>query len=456
MREAVPGTQAVGETQRASTRALEILRLHGACTVSFQLLEAGFEYYFHDDGFVAYFDTGQAWVAGGPPIGPLHRIRNLAVAFEREAARAGRRVCYFGVEADAVELLRGKATCVGHQPIWEPLSWQRSLEASASLRYQLRRALRKGVTVREVAADELAVPGSTARRGIERVIARWQSRRPMAPMGFLVDLQPFGNEPERLTLVAERGGRVVGFLAAVPIYGRSGWFFEDLLRADDAPNGTSELLFDAGMQAATRRNARLVTLGLAPLSGEVPRALQSARDLAQALYDFAGLHAFKRKLVPSRWEPVYLVGDHVVLAFFDALVAFARGSLFRFGLRTFLRGPEVVIRALAVALAAWTVVVAVVAHDDWFPSPTAKTLWIVAHWLILAGLVELARRYRSRLAVVLASAATLDLLVTILVVATRDARQVHTLGQLVLVLCSCAGPMAGSLSLWGLYRRQAR
>lgn len=424
--------------------------------MSFQLLEKGFQYFFHDDGFVAYFDTGQAWVAGGPPVGPRPRIRNLAVAFERDAARAGRRVCYFGVEADAVGLLGGKATCVGQQPIWEPSSWHRSLAASASLRYQLRRALRKGVVVREVSPHELAVPGSTTRRGIERVIARWQARRPMAPMGFLVDLQPFGHEAERLTLVAERGGRVVGFLAAVPIYGRSGWFFEDLLRADDAPNGTAELLFDAGMEAVSRRHARLVTLGLAPLSGDVPPVLQSARELAQPLYDFAGLHAFKRKLVPIRWEPVYLVGDRVVPAFFDALVAFARGSLFRFGLRTFLRGPEVVLRALAFALAVWTVLVAVVVPDHWFPSPTAKTAWIVGHWLVLTGLVELGRRYRPRLALVLASAATLDLVATMCAVLTKDVRQVHTLGQLVLLLCGCAGPTAGSISLFGLYRREAR
>ncbi|MBK7395051.1 MAG: DUF2156 domain-containing protein [Myxococcales bacterium] len=437
------------------TRALEILRIHGACTVSFQLLEAGFEYFFHDDGFVAYFDTGQAWVAGGPPIGPAARIRTLAVAFEREAARAGRRVCYFGVEADTVRSLRGKATCVGQQPIWEPAGWPRLRDTSASLRYQLRRAQRKGVVVREVTPGELATD-STTRRGIERVIVRWQGRRPMAPMGFLVDLQPFGHEAERLTLVAERGGRVVGFLAAVPIYGRSGWFFEDLLRADDAPNGTAELLFDAGMQAATRRRSLLVTLGLSPLSGDVPRVLQSARDLAQPLYDFAGLHAFKRKLVPTRWEPVYLVGDHVVCAFFDTLVAFARGSLFRFGLRTFLRGPEVVLHALAVALSAWTVVIAVAAPLQWFPSQTAQTSWIVTHWLVLTGLVELGRRYRPGLAFALATIATVDLVATVLVLATREACPAQSFGQLVLLLCSCAGPMAGSLSLWGLFLRQAR
>lgn len=439
-------------TGETATRALAILRAHGRCTVSFQLLETGFRHFFHDDGFVAYVDTGSAWVAGGPPIGPSHRLRTLAVAFERAAERAGRRVCYFGVESETLGLLRGRSTCIGSQPIWDPQGWPAARERSSSLRYQLRRAARKGVTVREVAAAELADPRSSTRRGIERVIARWQRRRPMAPMGFLVDLQPFEHGAERLTMVAERGGRVVGFLAAVPVYGRAGWFFEDLLRADDAPNGTAELLFDAGLRVVANRGALLVTLGLAPLVGDVPGPLRSVRRLAQPLYDFEGLHAFKRKLSPTWWEPVYLVGDPVWLAFFDSLVAFARGSLVRFGLRTFLRGPAIVLWMLAGALAVWIVIVALVAPTQWFPSAWAQTAWIVVHWLLLAGLVELARRHRPWLTVALAVAATSDLLTT--VVLGADTLGARGAAARVTFLVSAAGPLVASVVLWGVHRRE--
>ena len=62
----------------------------------------------------------------------------------------------------------------------------------------------------------------------------------------------------------------MGFAGVVPVYARRGRFIEDLLRAPEAPNGTSELLVDAAMREAASDGVRYVTLGLAPLAGEVP------------------------------------------------------------------------------------------------------------------------------------------------------------------------------------------
>ncbi|RMD82880.1 MAG: DUF2156 domain-containing protein, partial [Candidatus Dadabacteria bacterium] len=80
-----------------------------------------------------------------------------------------------------------------------------------------------------------------------------------------------------------------------------------------------------------------VTFGLAPLSGPVPRWLRFIRDRSRRLYDFEGLRAFKAKLCPDEWHPVYLAypaGERGVLALIDVLTAFAGGSLMRFGWRT--------------------------------------------------------------------------------------------------------------------------
>jgi len=81
-----------------------------------------------------------------------------------------------------------------------------------------------------------------------------------------------------------------------------------------------------------------VTLGLAPLAGRVAGPLRIARAMSTPLYDFRGLRAFKAKLRPHAWEPVYLCARRTPwLALGDALTAFARGSLVRFGLRTLWR-----------------------------------------------------------------------------------------------------------------------
>jgi phosphatidylglycerol lysyltransferase len=199
--------------------------------------------------------------------------------------------------------------------------------------------------VRAVPPSELA--GALLRRSLDELIERWLATRAAAPLGFLLQVEPYSFPEERLCFVAECGGRVVGFLGVIPVYARGGWFLEDFVRDPDAPNGTVELLIDAGMRAAAAAGVGYVTLGLAPLAGELPRWLQLARSCSRPLYDFEGLRRFKAKLAPARWDPIYISYPQRgtgALALLDALNAFARGKLLRYGAET-LRGR--LARALA-------------------------------------------------------------------------------------------------------------
>src|SRR5262245_28161100 len=77
-------------------RALRLLQQHGWNATSFQLLESDFTYFFDgDDAFVAYVDTGSAWVAGGAPVAPPERLAAVADAFARAARAARRRASFF-------------------------------------------------------------------------------------------------------------------------------------------------------------------------------------------------------------------------------------------------------------------------------------------------------------------------------------------------------------------------
>ena len=327
------------EPAAARRRALAILRGHAWATVSFQALEEDFRYWFDaDDAFVAYVDTGTAWVAGGGPIAPPSRLSEVATRFAAAARAAGRRCSFFACEQRFVVATGLPSLQIGEQPVWVAPLWREVVGRSASLRYQLRRALGKGVVVRSLTATELADPGAPARQAIVDLGAQWLAARRMAPMGFLVRLEPLTFAEERVVVVAERAGELVGFLSAVPIYARRRLFVEDLVRAPGAPNGTTELLIDAAMQAAVARGDETVTLGLAPLAGAVPRVLRLARAVSRPLYDFRGLRAFKAKLRPHEWEAVYLSAPGSPwLALRDALQAFAGGSLVRFGVRTLAR-----------------------------------------------------------------------------------------------------------------------
>lgn len=330
-------------------RALAILQRHGYATVSFQLLASELSYWFDgDDAFVGYVDTGGAWVAGGPPIAARERLPEVASRFTDAAADAGRRACFFACEQRFVDAMgAARALRIGEQPVWSPASWSEAASRTPSLRYQLRRARAKGVTVRKLAESD--------RAAIAALGHAWLDRKRMAPMGFLVALEPTAYEAERVVLVAEQAGTIVGFLSAVPVYARRRLFVEHLVRGPTAPNGTTELLVDAAMTEAAARRDDGVTLGLAPLAGDVPGPLRLARAVSRPFYDFRGLRAFKAKLRPTAWEPVYLVSPRSRwLALYDGLAAFARGDLLGFAAATVARrrGLRLALTVVAAALMA--------------------------------------------------------------------------------------------------------
>ncbi len=450
-------------------RVLALLRQYGFNATSFQSLEEGFCYWFDDvddagdaggaggrDACVAYSDTGSAWVAAGAPICAEVDLAGVSERFVAAARRAGRRAAFFAAEARLCKATGWPSLVMGEQPVWDARRWDERVRGSRSLRAQLRRAHNKGVRTREVPTAEIADEAAPVRVAAERLIRRWLLSRKMPPMGFLVDVQPFLFPEERRYFVAERDGRAVGFLAAVPVYGRSGWFFEDFLRDPDAPNGTAELLIDAGMRRAGEDGSAYVTLGLAPLAGRVPGWLAGVRALSAPLYDFAGLHAFKAKLGPDRWDAIHLAwprDGRMWRALADALAAFARGSLVGFGLQTLLRGPVLILWALALALVPWTALLALADAHTWFPAPWVKWAWVGFDALVGGALVALAWRFRRGLGWALTFAVSADALVTWSEAALWNARRVHGVLDAVVVVLACLAPTLAAVVLWGATRR---
>jgi phosphatidylglycerol lysyltransferase len=433
-------------------RVLALLRGHAWNATSFQVLEEGFHYAFdaNAEACVAYVETAGAWVVAGAPIADADEWTAVAQRFVARARAAGKRVGFFAVEGRFLEATGLKSVRIGEQPVWDPLSWDARLSTAGSLRYQLRRAQTKGVTVRRVGAAVIADGSSPERRAIEALIARWLGSRGMAPMGFLVDVQPFAFPEERRYFVAEQDGRVVAFLAAVPVYARAGWLLEDLLRDPAAPNGTAELVVDAAMRALAGEGSRYVTLGLAPLAGATGW-LGVVREWTRALYDFEGVRAFKAKLRPHAWEPIYLSypdGTSAHTALFDALAAFARGSFARFGAETLLHGPAVIVRVLGALLVPWTALLAV-APARWFPFAWSKGAWIALDVAITVGMFALAQRWRWWLGRALAIVITLDAAATWLEALVWNLPRAATALDWAVVCAACVAPAAASVVLWG-------
>lgn len=452
---AQPGARPGAQPDDERRPVLALLERHGWNATSFQIMERGFRYWFDgEDACVGYVDTGRAWVAAGPPIAPPERLAETSARFAAAARAAGRRACLFGTEERFRQAAGWPALRIGEQPLWAPGDWDAVLRSRRSLREQLRRARAKGVAVRMLAPEELA-PAHATRTELEGLIARWLASRAIAPMGFLVQVDPFTFPERRRLFVAEVAGRIVGFLGVIPIYARSGWFFEDFLRDPAAPNGTIELLVDAGMRAAAAERVAVVTLGLAPLAGDVGPWLRSARRLGRALYDFEGLRAFKAKLEPQSWSPIFLAyppgGGSIRAAIFaviDTLTAFARGGLLRFGLRTLLRGPAIVIRLLAALLVVWTAVLALPWSAPYFPSAAWQYGWVGFDVALCGALFALARRWRQPLADIVATAVTADAAATLVEAIAYNAPRVRGVADICVIAVAVLAPAFAAVLLW--------
>lgn len=432
---------------------LALVQRHGWNATSFQTLESGFSYFTRPSGCVAYVDTGFAWVAAGAPIAATDELGVVAEAFVEAAERAGRRACFFATEERFSEATAGafRRVRIGSQPEWSPASWTQTLAERRSLREQLRRARAKGVRIREASAIEL-------RDELTALVERWYATRSLAPMGFLVRVEPWTLPSERRCFVAEEHGRIVAFACVVPVPARNGWFVENLVRDPFAPNGTSELLVDVVMRWASERGSDWVTLGLAPLAGDVAPCLRLCRDHLSFLYDFQGLLHYKQKLSPSRWSPIFLCHpktQNPVLTIVDSLAAFAPGGFLRFGVRSVLRGPRVLLAALALLLVPWTVALALSPDRFWFDSALVKWSWVAFDMALAVGLFHALRKPALALVTALALTVTFDAILTFTQAMVWNVPHLRTPVDALAILIACTAPALAAVVLWGTRSRVA-
>lgn len=313
--------------------------------MSFEGLKSGMRHWASPQGAVAYRPISGAWVAVGAPLAAPALQESVAEAFAQSAHARGQAALFFGAERS---LPGWRSLCIGQQPYWLPEHWARIRQGGRSFKEQLRRARKKGLRVREIGAEELR---AEAEGQLGQLIGQWLASRRMAPLGFVVAMEPLYEAKRHRYLLAERGGQWVALLSAVPMPAARGWFIEDLLRTPFAPNGTVETLFDTFM--CQSQGAQRVTMGLAPLEPPVCWWLRGAQRLGQPLYDFKGLGAFKRRMRPQGEDPVYLLhrsrwAPRALLlslrAFADdRLLAFAWRSLWRAreGARPLVEGPRI-------------------------------------------------------------------------------------------------------------------
>lgn len=303
-------------------RARALVIRFGWNTTAYQITNPGIRHWFATggDAVVGFVEAARVRVVAGAPVCAEERLPEVAAEFERDAERAGERVCYFCAEARLESVYAASSghagVLLGAQPVWRPAEWAAMSAKNKSLRAQLNRARNKGVTVAEWTREK-----AENNPDLIDCLREWLTTKGLPPLHFLVEPNTLSRLSDRRIFVAEREKETIGFVLLSPVTNRRGWLFEQFPhRPGAAPNGTVELMIDTAMRTLAENGFDYATLGLSPLSTRAEVApfdnplwlrasLAWMRKHGQRFYNFDGLDAFKSKLRPERWEPVFAISN---------------------------------------------------------------------------------------------------------------------------------------------------
>ena len=271
-------------------------------------------------GAVPYTSRAGIWIVAGDTLAADCDIAEVTREFVAHARRHGKVVAFLpATERFAKQMCGGgvRIVRIAAAPYFDLTIWNPRGNVAKHLRSSINRARRSGLTVAPV--DDLS---SEFRSEAAGLLSAWSgSRRAGIAFGWLFAMRPFHDaDTKRYVSARTPDGKLVGLLVASPIPTREGWYLEDVLRADDAPRGTADLLVYETFRTLALEGAKLATLGSVPLCeerGGPPISLGNNRLLEgllritprvlRRIYNFTGLQQFKSKFVPSWWENEYAV-----------------------------------------------------------------------------------------------------------------------------------------------------
>jgi phosphatidylglycerol lysyltransferase len=271
------------------------------------------------EGAIVYGEFGRVWLAAGDPIGKPEDVRELVEGFLAAAKKAKRILAFvpatenFARQGKALNLTALK---IGAAPYFDLQAWNPRGNSAKKMRAGLNQALRSGVRIELI--SDLNEP---IKHEVANLCLDWLKSRPAATtFGWLLALDPFLRfESKKLFAARDKNDRMIGLLSVSPIPARNGWYLEDVLRAETAPAGTSDLLVVEILKHLKAEGAALATLGTTPLAKEgedklstkehpmIELALRTVSRRFSGFYNFEGLRMFKSKFVPTWWESEYVL-----------------------------------------------------------------------------------------------------------------------------------------------------
>ena len=470
----------LNQTRSTNRECLKrVLGQHSACASGYQMLENGYEYwtYRHNSqsfGSVAFVRINRKILVPGLPIVSEARLKDCVLAFMKSFE--GYEFIFVGVENKFLKLLEGMkfelhSLVVGQQPEWYvPDDFERP--EFKNIRRQVRRARNKNIEIEHLNLDDISAPIDAVSPEVNRLVNEWRRTRGLDTFGFMVQPEIDLNRRYGHILLARRHGELIGLLSCIPTPGNRGWYFEDLIRSQRAPNGTIEYLVVDAFKRLHTAETPYITLGMVPLHDLPPlRAgqrvigglLRIVRQVGRYFYNFEGLHTFKSRFRPQRWTDMHLVTVHRRLTTMDLVSvgqALANRSVGRFitrslGLRLKQSSAKFwrwTLTSLLIPLIPWTILLACCDGSYWLGSTSIQWAWVTFDVLLGLSLMGLIQRLRTRsvnqFAWILGGATLADAILS-----TVQALSLHNqatgFAQL-FVVSGVLGPILATLTLFAL------
>ncbi len=300
---------------------VRLLEKHASNPLSFLLLSTGgWRYYWGKTtpGCIGYLEAHRMAVVWGDPICALEDRGALLREFGDAMKTRGVGTCFLAIEEPTAReaLSQGSAVLkVGEEPVFDLRSWQRPRgDRGKRLRWSLNKAAKANITICEYRPGDGRDSALEAR--IRVVQSAWEGSLGRMPTESFLRTAPLAEAERKRIFLAHRGDVLEAVLACAPVYGRDGWYLEDMIRVPEASQGATELLTVTALESLAASGAAFASIGIAALRGSEEQIDRRARWLTWALtlifhrldsrFHFASLALYKSKFQPTAWEPRFV------------------------------------------------------------------------------------------------------------------------------------------------------
>jgi phosphatidylglycerol lysyltransferase len=244
----------------------EYLHRYGYNSFSSCMLYDGIRYYFppEGNGFIGYFDYSPLLVVLGEPVCPSQDYGYFTEKF-LSYCHAHNKICIFAIVGEefvaSTSHLSWTKIAIGDDMVFNIQEYTPSGDKAKKVRSAKNQILKRGARVKEY--QRSLYPDPELEHEFESMTQRWLHSHSRFQM-YLLDLELFALSELKRYLYVEYEGRVVAILTCLPIYARTGYLLEDLIRDPNGPNGATELLVLEALRLFKEEGIEMATMGLSP------------------------------------------------------------------------------------------------------------------------------------------------------------------------------------------------